>query len=182
MKIEQQFIAITLDDGSTAIMGFVTQGRGSTLPAGAQWTSEAAGWWKREPTDENVIEEIARMSSGAGPQPSRYRRIAQADIPQDRTYRNAWKDDGQAIVHDMAKAREIHRDRLRQMRVQLFEVNDIALADALAERDEPKRLEAIAQRNALRDVTKAPAIDAAQTVEDLKAAIPDVLMVPGIQD
>ena len=35
------------------------------------------------------------------------------EIPADRTFRNAWKDDGVVSV-DMAKAREIHRQRLNK--------------------------------------------------------------------
>ena len=175
MKIEQQFIAITLDDGATAIMGFLTQGRGSIIPSGPEWADEAAGWWSREATDENIFDEVLRTSFGEGRSVARYRRVSPSEVPQDRTYRNAWKDDGTAIVHDMPKAREIHRDRLRRMRVPLFEQNDIALADALVEGDEVARQAAVARRNALRDVTKHSAIDTAQTIEELKTAVPSAL-------
>lgn len=170
MNIEQAFFAVTLDDGSVAIMGFVTQGRGSSLPKGAEWVDEAEGWWKREPTDANVFLEIGRTAFADGRSPTGYRRVQPTDLPQDRTYRNAWKDDGQAIVHDMPKAREIHRDRLRQLRAAQFEANDIALRDAILAQDQQAIAKATKRRDDLRDATDDPAIEAAQTVDELRVA------------
>lgn len=169
MEIEQQFVAITLDDGSTAIMGFATQARGSSLPYGGQWVDEAAGWWRREPTDDNIFQEIGRTSFG-GAQPVSYRKIKRAEIPRDRSYRNALVDDGGQLTFDMPKAREIHRDKLRQLRVAHFAANDIVLLEAVIEGDEVKRAKAVARRDALRDVTELLSIEAAKTIEQLKTA------------
>lgn len=42
--------------------------------------------------------------------------IEASDIPADRTFRNAWAQNGKIIAHDMVKAREIQRERLRRVR------------------------------------------------------------------
>src|SRR3546814_3685474 len=38
------------------------------------------------------------------------------EVPQDRTFRNAWAKNGRSIVHDMGKARAIHMARIRAAR------------------------------------------------------------------
>ena len=96
-------------------------------------------------------------------------------IPQDRTFRNAWRQNETLVQHDMVKAREIHRERLRQARMPLFAANDIAIRDAQLEGDAAALAAAVTRRNALRDVTADAAIEAAQTPEELKAAMPDIL-------
>lgn len=79
------------------------------------------------------------------------------------------------ITVDMAKAREIQRERIREMRAPLFADLDIAFMRAVEAGDiaEQKRIGDI--KHALRTAPQDPAIDAAQTPEELKAAIPDVL-------
>jgi hypothetical protein len=98
--------------------------------------------------------------------------IDAAAIPQDRTFRNAW---GHDLAVDMTKAREIHRQNLRELRAPLMTAADIEFTRALETGDTAKQRAAGQRRQALRDVTAHPAIDAARTPEALKAAIPDVL-------
>lgn len=172
MNIEQEFISITMDDGSVVIMGFLTQGRGSNLPGGAEWISD--GWWRRPATDENIFSEIQRASFGEKTAVG-YRKVNLTDIPKDRTYRNALKDDGNKLGFDMVKAREIHKDRIRRTRVKLFEKNDLDLRDAILENDKKKIDDAKKKRDDLRDATDYPAIESAKTIDELKAAIPPAL-------
>lgn len=98
--------------------------------------------------------------------------VDESEVPTDRTFRNAWKSD---LTVDMPKARDIHRDRLRQIRAPLFEPIERAQRTALVAGDalEARRLESSLQ--ALRDVTADAAIEAARTPEELKAAIPAAL-------
>lgn len=95
-----------------------------------------------------------------------------ADIPTDRTFRNALKPD---LTFDMGKAVEIHKDKLRQLRKPLLEALDIEyqIAD---EKGQDKSI-ITAKKQALRDVTDDPAIYAAQTPEKLKIVLPDALRV-----
>lgn len=165
-KQQQVNVAITLDDGSLAIMGFLTVGRGSVLPYGATWRSE--GWWERPANDANLFHEISR-GFATGPQPVRYRLVSADDIPADRTFRDALADDGKELTYNMPKAREMQRERIRRARVAKFAANDLAMMDAVVEGDQQKIEAAKARRQYLRDAPADPRIDAAQTVDELKA-------------
>lgn len=101
--------------------------------------------------------------------------VDSADLPQDRTFRNAWTVSDKAVGVDMEKAREIHKENIRALRTPLFEKNDVAIADAILSDDKEAKVAAAAKRDALRDATDDPAIAAAQTPEELKLAIPDVV-------
>jgi hypothetical protein len=106
-----------------------------------------------------------------------------ASIPADRTYRAALAVIAGRLGVDMAKARAVHRDRIRDARRAKFtELDDeaailvrrIALTGGTqAQRD---RLQALEQRaQALRDAPQDPAIDAATTLEALKTVWPAIL-------
>jgi hypothetical protein len=99
------------------------------------------------------------------------------DEQTDRTFRNAWTHGpGKRKPDvDMPKAREIHRERLRVMRAPLLEQLDSEYlrADEAGNPQEKKRI--AVRKQALRDVTDDPAIEAAQTPDQLKAVIPEVL-------
>ena len=101
-------------------------------------------------------------------------------VPQDRYFRNAWTHvvPGRAVGQvevDMDKARDIHRDVLRRQRAPLLAEADVGYVKADEAGDEPKKAEVRAYKQALRDVPQDPRIDAAQTPEELKAIVPDVL-------
>lgn len=96
-------------------------------------------------------------------------------VPADRTFRNAWKAEGGAIVHDMVKCRAIHRDVLRAKRQPLMAALDVEYMRADEAGDTAKKAEIAAKKQALRDVTKDPVIDAARTPEELKAIMPEAL-------
>lgn len=98
-------------------------------------------------------------------------------IPSDRSFRNAWKRNGRSIEHDMPKAREVHRDRIRAARTSRLAELDVALQREL-ENPRPNTAAIAAQKQALRDATAAPAIDAAQTVDELKATWDTALLGP----
>jgi hypothetical protein len=101
--------------------------------------------------------------------------IDEADIPADRTFRNAWASDGKTIVHDMAKARDIHREAMRRARAPLLASLDIAYQRADEVDDGATKADVASKKQELRDVTAHPGIDAAQTPEQLKAVWPDCL-------
>lgn len=79
------------------------------------------------------------------------------------------------ITVDMAKARDIQRDRIREMRAPVLAELDIAYQRADEQGDAEAKADIAARKQALRDATKDPAIDAAKTPEELKAVIPDAL-------
>lgn len=77
------------------------------------------------------------------------------------------------ITVNMAKARDIHRDKMRAARDPLFKDLDVAYMVAIERGQDTAEI--VAKKQALRDVTKDPAIEAAQTTDELKAVWPAVL-------
>lgn len=95
--------------------------------------------------------------------------------PKDRHFREAWHwDDGQVAVH-MGRAREIHKDNLREARKEKLAALDAEYMKADESGDSAKKQQIAAKKQALRDVTKHPAILAASTPEELKALSLDQL-------
>lgn len=87
-------------------------------------------------------------------------------IPADRYFRNAWKAGAGCVEHDIGKCREVHREKLRAARAPKLAALDV---EQLRGRDVE------AQKQALRDATNDPRIEAAQSPEELKAVWPDCL-------
>ena len=79
------------------------------------------------------------------------------------------------IKVNMTKAREIKRDQLRAERKPLLEQLDVEFMRAQEQGDQAKADEIAARKQALRDVTDDPAIDAATTPDELKAVRPSAL-------
>ena len=71
---------------------------------------------------------------------------------------------------NMQKARDIHRDKVRQARKPLLEAKDVAFMRAVEAGDADAQATVAAEKQALRDATAAAAIDAATTPDALKAA------------
>jgi len=164
MKNEAVRIALTRKDGSLAIMEFLTLGRGSILPSGAEWVAD--GWWSRRPTIDALAEEIKRT----GEDVASFRLLNDGELPTDRTYRDAWVDTGKKVETDMAKAREIHLKNLRKLRAPLLKDLDMQWMRATGQGKKKEADEIEAKRQALRDMptTLASRIGNATTPEELK--------------
>lgn len=78
------------------------------------------------------------------------------------------------ISVDMTKAREIHRNRLRQLRQPLFEQADVAFMRVLELGGDTSSI--AAEKQKLRDLPVHPAIEAAEIPEELKLLTPEVLL------
>jgi hypothetical protein len=103
--------------------------------------------------------------------------VSEAEVPTDRSYRNAWEADGTTkIKHNMPMARDIHRDKMRVVRLPKLAALDIDYQRADETGDTALKTEITSQKQALRDVTAVPEIEAAADIDDLKAAWPDVLV------
>lgn len=178
--MERTFFAVTFTDPAepVEIRVFFVKGRGSVLPVGASWTGPDT--WVRPPTSESVNDEMERSYREGKRKPLRWREVTLAELEAlvatvGRKYRDAWEDDGHALQHKMEKAREIHRGYLRQARAEKFTVLDTAYlkADEAGDVQEKKRVAELKAR--LRDLPADPAIDAAETVEQLHAFWPPEL-------
>ena len=95
-----------------------------------------------------------------------------SDIPTEKTYRGAWTFSGGKFGHDMKKAKEIHREKIREARAPLLQAQDVEVSKALAQGDTGKATTAEAARQRLRDATKHPSIESAKTIEELKDVWP----------
>lgn len=95
-------------------------------------------------------------------------------IPTDRTFRGAWKRDVAGVTVDMDKAKAIHLDRMRAARAPLLSALDVESVRATEDKDNAKLAQIVAQKNALRDVTKVD-LSGADTPEKLKAIWPEPL-------
>ena len=98
--------------------------------------------------------------------------MLRADIPQDRTFRNAWVMDGGRPNVCMARARDLQRYRIRRKRKAKFRELDAQHLRALEAGDTAALASIAAAKKKLRDAPAHPDIDAAQTPDQLKAAWP----------
>ena len=166
-------IAIEMDDGSLTVMAFAVRSRSPSLPSGANWL-DAQGLWERPPTEENIAAEIAKAFPGVNqlgikrPKCVKFHRIDDADLPADRAYRNAWEIRSGKVVENLDKAKEIHRDKLRNQRTERLLPLDVSWSRAMAVGDIDTAEKVEEMRQALRDAPNDPRIDKAKSIAELK--------------
>lgn len=183
--IRTEHIAISRPDGFVEVMQVVETAPVTSFSFGED--EDKQGWelsddgteWHCEVTDEVIKAEIAKSRIEF----ASWRRVGEGDIPADRTFRNAWSDDGKGIGVNMDRAKDIARAQVRVDRPKLLEALDNALRPfdvkvalgTLTDKDKATITALEAKRQALRDAPQHPAIDAAKTPDDLKAAIVEAL-------
>lgn len=114
-----------------------------------------------------TIEEIAAKDCPIG---ADWKIIDDGSLP-DNYFRGAWLHDGNGGVSvDMDKAVYIHKNNLRILRSPELSSLDIQYQRATEGADTDTLSAIVARKNALRDVTKNPAIAAATTPDQLKIA------------
>ena len=93
-----------------------------------------------------------------------------ATVPSDRHFRGAWSLSGSVISEDMTKAKEIFKDKIREVRKPLLEAEDVTYMKALEAGDSDAQAASVTAKNALRDAPAASAITNAADIAALKAA------------
>ena len=93
-----------------------------------------------------------------------------ATVPSDRHFRGAWSLSGKVISEDMTKAKEIFKDKIREVRQPLLDAEDVAYMKALEADDASAKTASVNKKKALRDAPAAKAITDADTIAKLKAA------------
>ena len=96
-----------------------------------------------------------------------YEIVEDSAIPTDRSFRNAWKQNGKTIETDMTKAKEIHKTNIRAARETKFAELDIEFQRALETSADTSTI--IAKKQTLRDAPSASGISTAASEADLKA-------------
>ena len=91
-------------------------------------------------------------------------------VPSDRTFREAWSLNGDAVEVDMAAARDIWRDKIRAARAPELAKLDTSYMKALETSADTTQI--IADKQTLRDAPAHSDIDAATTPDALKAVQP----------
>jgi len=91
-------------------------------------------------------------------------------MPKNRDFRGAWTLEGDVMKEDLSVAKELFKDKIKEARTPLLASEDVAFMMALENDDASARAASVAKKKALRDATKASAIDAASSIEELTAA------------
>lgn len=119
----------------------------------------------------------AHVISRSIPEGVEYREITDNELPPDRIFRDAWKDEG-GIKIDMPKARNIHLARIRSSRNEKLKSSDAEFLKTLESsnyQQTPELVAIKAKRQALRDIPQTFDLTQATTPEELKALWPDGL-------
>lgn len=95
---------------------------------------------------------------------------AGATVPADRNFRGAWVLNGTVISEDIDAAKEIFKDKVREVRKPLLDAEDVVYMKALEADDSTAKAASVTRKNSLRDAPAASAIDDATTIDELKAA------------
>ena len=92
--------------------------------------------------------------------------------PSDRHFRNAWVFDSarSAITEDLTAAKEIFKNKIREVRGPLLEAEDVVWMKAAEANDSDGKVASVAKKKKLRDAPAATAITNATTIQALKNA------------
>ena len=93
-----------------------------------------------------------------------------ATVPANRDFRGAWSLSGTVISEDLAKAKEIFKDKIREVRAPLLAAEDVVYMKALEADDTSAKTASVTKKNNLRDAPAASAITNASDIAALKAA------------
>ena len=93
---------------------------------------------------------------------------SEATVPSDKHFRNAWALDGKVITEDLAAAKTIFADKIREARKPLLEALDADYMKALETSSDTAAI--VTDKQALRDAPTAG--NGATTITELKAAWP----------
>lgn len=114
------------------------------------------------PTGEISIDAVMTKDVPAG----RGARIVNLiDLPRDNDFYDAWEMDDKTVTVNLAKAKEITKNRLRAERAPLLAAQDVAFQRALEEGKDTAAI--VAEKQRLRDITKLA--DSATTLDELRA-------------
>jgi hypothetical protein len=95
---------------------------------------------------------------------------SEVTVPANRDFRGAWSLSGSVISEDMDKAKEIFKDKIREVRLPLLDAEDVVYMKALEAGDSDAQAASVTKKNALRNAPAASAITNADTIAKLKAA------------
>ena len=95
---------------------------------------------------------------------------SEVTVPANRDFREAWSLSGAVISEDLTKAKEIFKDKIREVRKPLLEAEDVVYMKAMEADDSSAKAASVTKKKSLRDAPAASAISSADTIDKLKAA------------
>lgn len=113
------------------------------------------------PTGEISIEAVLDKDVPKG---KGARIVDQNSLPPDNDFYDAWEMDDTSVTVNLAKAKEITKNRLRAERKPLLEAQDVAFQRALETGADTTAI--VAEKQRLRDITKLA--DSATTLDELR--------------
>lgn len=126
------------------------------------------------PTGEVTIDELLQIYINTD---KPYKIMEDNELPiEDSVYFGAWQLIDNNVVINMEKAKEIHRNILRQQRIERFASLDIAFMRALEQGDMLKQQDIALQKQKLRDIPFHVDITTAENTVKLRALTLDVLL------
>jgi len=93
-----------------------------------------------------------------------------ATVPSDRHFRGAWSLSGTTISEDLAVAKTIFKDKVREARTPLLAAEDVVYMKALEAGDTDAQTASVTKKTNLRNAPAASAITSASSISALKAA------------
>ena len=91
-----------------------------------------------------------------------------AKTPQFRHFRDAWVINGDVISEDLATAKTLFKDKIREVRKPLLELEDVNYMKALEDGNTAKAKEIADKKKVLRDLPADTKIDSAKDMDELK--------------
>lgn len=95
---------------------------------------------------------------------------ADATVPSDRHFRNAWTLSGTTITEDITEAKVIFKDKIREVRKPLLDAEDVVYMKAMEADDADAKAASVTKKTNLRNAPAASAITNASSISALKAA------------
>ena len=95
---------------------------------------------------------------------------ADATVPSDRLFREAWTLSGSTITEDLTTAKTIFKAKIREARTPLLAAEDVIYMKALEDADTDAQAASVAKKKKLRDAPAASAITNASSISALKSA------------
>ena len=93
-----------------------------------------------------------------------------ATVPSDRHFRGAWTLSGTTITEDLATAKDIFKDKIREVRKPLLEAEDVVYMKAMEADDSSAKSASVTKKTNLRNAPAASAISNASSIGELKNA------------
>lgn len=142
------------------------------------WTAEDGSVRITQMIDDtiDVDEEIERIAAAHPELTFRFKgKMSETGIAINYFYKALVLDEDDNFAYDMAKARLVWKDLLRQLREPKLQELDVQYQLADEEGDVELKAEIVAKKRILRDCTANPAIAAATSLNDLRRTLPELL-------